>query len=83
MRVDRLFTDADGNVYEDSISVYMFTSGTGGGGTDPSKMTFVSADPETIVLRGSGGGTGLSEQSVVTFKITDSSDGSPRPGGDL
>ena len=68
------FTDADGNVYEDSISVYMFTSGTGGGGTDPSKMTFVSADPETIALRGSGGGTGLSEQSVVTFKITDSSD---------
>ena len=68
------FTDADGNVYEDSISVYMDSSGTGGGGTDPSKMTFISADPQTIALRGSGGGTGLSEQSVVTFKIADSSD---------
>ena len=67
-------TDEDGNVFEDSISVYMFSSGTGGGGSGASKMIFVSANPETIALKGSGGGSGLPEQAVVTFRVTDSSD---------
>ena len=68
------FTDADGNTYEDVVSVTMSTSGIGGGGTDPSKITFVSATPETIALKGSGGGDGLTEQATVIFQVTDSSD---------
>ena len=36
-------------------------------------MIFVSAAPETVALKGSGGATGLSEKSLVTFKVTDSS----------
>ena len=64
-------TDADGNVVSDSISVYMFSDVTAGG---PTKLTFVSASPTTIALKGSGGGSGISEQSTVTFKLTDSSD---------
>ena len=68
------FVDEDGNVYEDVVSVTMNTSGLGGGGTDPSKIEFVSATPETIALKGSGGGEGLSEQSTVIFRVSDSSD---------
>ena len=64
-------TDSDGNTYEDSISVYMFSSGSTI--DPPSKVIFVSAAPETVVLKGSGGATGLSEKSLVTFKVTDSS----------
>ena len=64
-------TDSDGNTYEDSISVYMFSSGSTI--DPPSKMIFVSAAPETVALKGSGGATGLSEKSLVTFKVTDSS----------
>ncbi|MBT6038418.1 MAG: hypothetical protein HOH17_04065 [Halieaceae bacterium] len=64
-------TDSDGNTYEDSISVYMFSSGSTI--DPPSKVIFVSAAPETVALKGSGGATGLSEKSLVTFKVTDSS----------
>ncbi|MDG0991546.1 MAG: hypothetical protein P8O15_03420, partial [Luminiphilus sp.] len=70
-------TDSDGNTYTDSISVYMFSSGPTV--APPSKMVFVSASPETVALKGSGGGTGLSEQALVTFKVTDST-GAAVPG---
>jgi hypothetical protein len=70
-------TDSDGNTYTDSISVYMFSSGPIV--APPSKMVFVSASPETVALKGSGGGTGLSEQALVTFKVTDST-GAAVPG---
>ena len=68
------FTDPDGNVYEDIISVTMLSTGIGGGGSDPSKIIFVSATPETMALKGSGGGTGISEQAAVVFQVTDSSE---------
>ena len=68
------FTDADGNVYEDLVSVTMNSTGLGGGGGLPSKIVFVSATPETIALKGSGGGTGISEQSAIVFKVSDSTE---------
>ncbi len=57
----------------------MVTNGQGSdngsaGSIDPSKIVFISATPETIALKGSGGGNGLSEQSTVIFKVTDRSD---------
>lgn len=68
------FTDPEGNIYEDVISVTMISTGIGGGGSDPSKIIFVSATPETMALKGSGGGTGISEQAAVVFQVTDSSE---------
>ena len=68
------FTDQDGNEYQDAIAVNMGSSGVGGGGGEASKIVFVSATPTTIALKGSGGGTGISEQAAVVFKVTDSTD---------
>ena len=68
------FTDEDGNEYQDAIAVNMGSSGIGGGGGEASKIVFVSATPTTIALKGSGGGTGISEQAAVVFKVTDSTD---------
>ena len=45
-------------------------------------ISFESADPEVIVLKGTGGGTGRQESSTVTFKVVDS-DNNPVPGIDV
>ncbi len=66
------FTDVDGNIYEDVISVEMVTNGQGGGsgGIDPSKIAFISTTPETIALKGAGGDSARPEQSAVMFRVT-------------
>ena len=71
------FTDVDGNIYEDVISVEMVTNGQGGGGgsggIDPSKIAFISTTPETIALKGAGDDNARPEQSAVMFRVSDRS----------
>jgi hypothetical protein len=67
------FTDVDGNIYEDIISVMMRTNRQGSGGVDPSKITFTSTTPETIALKGAGDDNGRPEQSAVMFRVSDRS----------
>lgn len=69
------FTDVDGNIYEDVISVEMVTNGQGGGsgGIDPSKIAFISTTPETIALKGAGDDSARPEQSAVMFRVSDRS----------
>ncbi len=38
------------------------------------KLFLSARRPTTIALKGSGGGTGISEQAAVVFKVTDSTD---------
>ena len=67
------FTDVDGNIYEDVISVMMTTNVQASGGIDPNKIVFISTLPETIALKGAGEDSGLPERSTVMFKVTDGS----------
>ena len=70
------FTDVDGNIYEDVISVEMVTNGQGGGsgGIDPSKIVFISTVPNTIALKGAGDDNRRPERSTVMFRVSDRSD---------
>ena len=36
------------------------------------RLLFVSAEPTTIAIKGSGGGTGLQENAIVTYQVLDS-----------
>ncbi|TXS92180.1 hypothetical protein FV139_15825 [Parahaliea maris] len=45
-------------------------------------LTFVSADPDLIVLKGTGGGANRQESSIVTFRVVDSSN-NPLPDVDV
>ncbi|GAB3288950.1 Ig-like domain-containing protein [Parahaliea aestuarii] len=45
-------------------------------------LTFVSAEPDLIVLKGTGGGSSRQESSVVTFQVIDSSN-NPLPNVDV
>ena len=72
------FTDVDGNIYEDVISVEMVTNGQGVlavavAGIDPSKIAFISTTPETIALKGAGDDNARPEQSAVMFRVSDRS----------
>ena len=63
------FTDADGNIYEDVTSVSMEAK------DQPVKelrLLFVSAAPTTIAIKGSGGGAGTQETTIVSYQMLDS-----------
>lgn len=67
--------------YTDSITVQMLSADEEVN-FERVSMTFVSAEPLNIALRGTGGGTGLEERSEVTFKLTDPS-GNPVTGQEV
>ncbi|WP_435219523.1 beta strand repeat-containing protein [Luminiphilus sp. nBUS_07] len=63
------FTDTDGNIYEDVTSVSMEAKDLP---ENKLRLLFVSAAPTTIAIKGSGGGAGTQETSIVSYQVLDS-----------
>ena len=63
------FSDADGLSYQDSITVSMATKGTPDVGSN--RLLFIDAEPTTIAIKGSGGGSVLQENATVTYQVVD------------
>ncbi|MDA7585238.1 hypothetical protein N8739_08350 [Luminiphilus sp.] len=63
------FVDTDGNTYEDITTVSMDVKDNP---ENKVRLLFISAEPTTIAIKGSGGGTGLQENAIVTYQVLDS-----------